>query len=384
MYLTIKKIKAYSHKTLAMILLTTCCLSAANAQQKKKLSVGDDAPALKYYKWIQGDSPITAIDPNKIYVFEFWATWCGPCIAAMPHLSELSKKYAGKIDFIGCDVWENKYGGPKEQEYYFGKVSRAASDQRKLGRLTYNVIMDNNAEDMGNGWLKAAGIGGIPSSFVIQKGKIAWIGHPHYLDSVLVQIAEGKYDIQAVKKQYEDNEKMLSDRQAKFEAATKKYKDAEASKDYDQAIKFVDEAIAGNPAESYMYESDKFQLLMDHFGNDQAIAYAKEVSKKKLNGEVLIANLYVKENLPKPINAFAIESVKKWEIDKNPKALDILATFQVRGGFYKDAAESELKAVSLAKSLKDDKTWGPIMTDGVIADYQKKADDYQKKAITKP
>jgi len=244
--------------------------------------------------------------------------------------------------------------------------------------------MDNNAEDMGNGWLKAAGIGGIPSSFVIQKGKIAWIGHPHYLDSVLVQIAEGKYDIQAVKKQYEDNEKMLSDRQAKFEAATKKYKDAEASKDYDQAIKFVDEAIAGNPAESYMYESDKFQLLMDHFGNDQAIAYAKEVSKKKLNGEVLIANLYVKENLPKPINAFAIESVKKWEIDKNPKALDILATFQVRGGFYKDAAESELKAVSLAKSLKDDKTWGPIMTDGVIADYQKKADDYQKKAITKP
>ena len=52
-------------------------------------------PALSVDTWIKG-GPITRFEKGKVYVVEFWATWCKPCLEGIPRLSELQRQYGGR------------------------------------------------------------------------------------------------------------------------------------------------------------------------------------------------------------------------------------------------------------------------------------------------
>ena len=164
---------------LAMLLGSVVAVHAA--EPETLLKVGDPAPKLDVAKWVKGE-PVKDLEKDKVYVIEFWATWCGPCRASIPHLTQLQKKYADQgVTMIGQNLGE----GEKKVEPFVKQMG---------DKMDYRVAMEQDGA-MGKTWLKAAGKSGIPCAFIVDKaGKIAWIGHPMTMDKVLEQVVAGTYD----------------------------------------------------------------------------------------------------------------------------------------------------------------------------------------------
>ena len=61
---------------------------------------GRPAPEISTDKWI-GDETTLADCRGKVVVLDFWATWCGPCIASIPKNIDLVKQHPDDLVFIG-------------------------------------------------------------------------------------------------------------------------------------------------------------------------------------------------------------------------------------------------------------------------------------------
>ncbi len=218
-------------KFLKARLLAGCLLVSTLSYAQISLSIGDSVPAFKYSKWIQGQ-PVKKYEKDRLYVVEFWATWCGPCIAAMPHLSELSEKYKKSATFIGVNIWEKT--GDEPYESSLPKVAKFVKNQGE--KLTYNVAVDNNDLHMGNNWMKAAGQLGIPSTFMIKNQKIIWIGHPIALDSILPLVISGQYDMENYKKGFDSKTEKLARMMETYKSFIEPAQAAIKAKEYEKAI----------------------------------------------------------------------------------------------------------------------------------------------------
>lgn len=140
--------------------------------------IGDPAAPLQIAEWLKGDAvDLAAVKGKKIVVVEFWATWCGPCIQSIPHLTEMQQQFADRgVVFIGV-------------------TSEAANVAKpfvdKMGaKMDYTVAADDGRKTT-DGYLKAYGVNGIPHAFIIDRdGRIAWHGHPMAgLDKELEKLA---------------------------------------------------------------------------------------------------------------------------------------------------------------------------------------------------
>src|SRR5437899_5174313 len=72
--------------------------------QSSEPKVGERPPTIGLEKLLQapeGTKASWAALKGKVVVLEFWATWCGPCVAAISHLNELADQFKGwPVQFI--------------------------------------------------------------------------------------------------------------------------------------------------------------------------------------------------------------------------------------------------------------------------------------------
>jgi thiol-disulfide isomerase/thioredoxin len=340
-----------------LLLLLTATLSAAG------LKVGDPAPATRPESMLQGEA-VKEFKKGEVYVFECWASWCGPCIAAIPHLDELHRKMGKKgVTITGVNVWESERDAASAQR---------AKDFLKAqgGKMSYRVALGGKA--FIKDWLEAAEVNGIPHAFVVADGKIAWTGHPAQLTAEMLgdiltgtplaaatpiaeKIPQRRLSKPAVPAGTAPNDPEMAAAQAKLDALS----EAMRARDWDAAEKALPAAAGVLPKQEgqELRESIEAQIGLARGDPTKFYAQLQKVADEEFDdpealNEIAWRLLTMKAFAKSPnltlAEKCAVQSVKLTK-EEHPDKLDTLARLRWLQGKKEEAIRLQIKSVDKAE-----------------------------------
>lgn len=138
--------------------------SCKDASNRTETSAASEAasdyvmPALTVYDY-EGLKPLLKTDSDKIYVVNFWATWCAPCIKELPYFEALDEKYDNK----GVEVLLVSLDFPKK---YDSHLKPFIKKHQLKSRVVAFDDMDSNTwiPDISPDWS-----GAIPATLIFSK-----------------------------------------------------------------------------------------------------------------------------------------------------------------------------------------------------------------------
>lgn len=188
----------------SMVLVFGVLSAPADAKTNNVLMIGDKAPDIEAFEWIKG-KPFDGYQEGRVYLVEFGATWCVGCKAAIPHLTELSKKYSDVLSVYGFFIRENNMSPDTVYTEHVDRVKEYVDGMG--GQMAYNVGVDGPEGTLYQAWGEAVNWSGVPHAFIVDKaGRVAWVGSPisnrQEMDTVLAQVINNQYDLKSASEAY--------------------------------------------------------------------------------------------------------------------------------------------------------------------------------------
>ncbi len=279
--------------------------------------LGDAAPALKVEKWIKG-GPVDVQDGKNVYVVEFWATWCSPCRASIPHMTALQKKYKEKgVVVVGVSVDEALKRKTRD--------AVAPFVQEKGDDMGYTIALDDADKTTRTAYMDGFVFDGIPTAFVIDKGKVVWGGQSDDtedgsiawsgLDKAVADIVAGKYDLKAAAKA-DHERRVVAEKRRKALESSAKYLDAvKASEQPEGAEQLGQDTLAALGSDASLLNGFAWALLTDEDIKFRDLKFALRVAKAAYDAcagkEAAIVDTYARALFDNGQKKEAIEYQKK-------------------------------------------------------------------------
>lgn len=304
--------------------------------QAGELRIGDTAPEIDIAHWVKGE-PIDGFKDGKVYVVEFWATWCSPCVASMPHLSELQERYSDDVQIIGVSDEDL----PTVVGFLFEKNRSDHKMNNDRARYTLATDPDKSVYDA---YMTASGQRGIPTAFIVGRtGDLEWIGHPMGMDGPLAEIIQNTWDRDAYIAE-----------QKKSEQLREKFADAMQREDWDTAIKVLDEVLEMQP-DSFGAGKTRMMLIARHRSAEALHAEFERLTKQHWDDAQLLNDLAWTMVTDPTIQErdwsgalHAAERACELTDHKDAAILDTLAAAYYGKGDVSKAIKWQTKAVELA------------------------------------
>ncbi len=124
-------------------------------QEIKEKMLDEEAPRFTLTN-LKGEEVALEELKGKVKVLDFWATWCGPCIASFPTMQKAMEEYEAKnedVVFLFVNTWENVKNKEENAANFIEKNS-----------YPFEVLMDTENEVV-----QAFKIDGIPTKFIVDK-----------------------------------------------------------------------------------------------------------------------------------------------------------------------------------------------------------------------
>ena len=219
----------------------------ADENDDNLMTIGSKAPDIDIEHWISDNDGAfehtTTLSSGQVYVIEFWATWCGPCIAAMPHIADLQKKYGQEVQVISISDEDMETVEKFLARDVRGKEGVTYADLTS----TYCLTTDPDRSVL-NDYFRASGRTGIPCAFVVGKtGLVEWIGHPASMDNPLKQVVNDEWNREEflVKYKKEQEERMAAMKARRLMAkAGRKIQELVNDGEYEEAVEYLGELLS--------------------------------------------------------------------------------------------------------------------------------------------
>jgi thiol-disulfide isomerase/thioredoxin len=246
-----------------MMVAMLCAAITGAAHGQRKLSVGAKAPALSV-DVVHGES--VQLELGKVYVIEFWATWCGPCRAAIPHLSELQDRF-GEDGLVILGVSDE------------AKDTVTSFVQQNRDRISYAIGVDQRGATK-KAWFEAAKLEGIPATFIVDRElRIQYIGNPHSEDFPLTLglVLTGHYDARMLKE---------------AEPALAAIRNARKLRDWRMTFRHIDQLLETDKRVFAPLTLQRFEIMIADMGDaEQAYEYARTVIRNHADDPMLMSLL---------------------------------------------------------------------------------------------